>query len=292
MIKLFVGTPGSGKSLHAAKIILSWLGRKNAALICNFPVNVNVVRKPKCKFFYKDNADLSVRWLVNYAKNNHKLGKEGQSLIIIDEAQIIFNSRSWARSDRKEWVSFFSQHRKYGFDIILITQNDRLLDRQIRVLIETSVMHRKVQNAGWLYWWLYVFTLGKPVFIAIESWYGGSGIRIGNTFFMYHKKLSKVYDSYMEFNDFGDDSDTNMMAFAGISPDGQIGAGGNPARGGPAPTAHSGEMGGVISPSFVVPASTVTVDAFSLFEQARSYNTSSSVPEEVIEEEVKEYGFV
>ena len=59
-------------------------------------------------------------------------------MVIIDECQIIFNCRDFGRKDRGAWVTLFSQHRKLGFNFILITQNDRMLDKQIRALVETE----------------------------------------------------------------------------------------------------------------------------------------------------------
>ena len=78
--------------------------------------------------------------------DNHKIGKEGQTLVVIDECQIIFNCRDFGRKDRNAWVTFFAQHRKLGFNVILITQSDRMLDRQIRSLVEEEVKHRKLNN--------------------------------------------------------------------------------------------------------------------------------------------------
>ena len=43
-------------------------------------------------------------------------------------------------------MTFFSQHRKLGFNIILITQSDRMLDKQIRSLVEDEVKHALDDN--------------------------------------------------------------------------------------------------------------------------------------------------
>ena len=42
--------------------------------------------------------------------------------------------------------SHFSQHRKLGYRVILIAQFDRMLDRQIRSVLEYEYIHRKVRT--------------------------------------------------------------------------------------------------------------------------------------------------
>lgn len=143
MITLYTGTPGSGKSLHVAKVILERLQIDKKNVIANFEVNQDVINKKRFmisnknigKFFYLDNSELTVNALVDYAKKNHVLGKEHQTLLVIDECQTFFNPREFQRKDRLDWNNFFSQHRKLGYEVILVTQNDRLIDRQIRALV-------------------------------------------------------------------------------------------------------------------------------------------------------------
>ena len=147
MISLYTGTPGSGKSYHAVYEILRRVKRKNRnTVIANFPLNLD--NKYKDNFMYLDNSELTIDFLVNYAKKNNQPGVEGQTLVVIDEAQIIFNSRDWGTNSKKrlDWIKFFSQHRKYGYNFILIAQFDRMIDRQIRCLIEYEMAHMKINN--------------------------------------------------------------------------------------------------------------------------------------------------
>ena len=98
-ITLYTGTPGSGKSFHAAKDIEHRM-RRGGTLICNFPVNTGFVRKCRAQVEYWDNSELTAERLVAYALEHHKIGKEGQALVVIDECQIIFNCRDFGRKDR------------------------------------------------------------------------------------------------------------------------------------------------------------------------------------------------
>ena len=63
MIILYSGTPGSGKSLHAAERICSFLS-VGKPVICNFPVNLNSVKRKKGKLFYVSNDELTPQWLI------------------------------------------------------------------------------------------------------------------------------------------------------------------------------------------------------------------------------------
>ena len=217
-ISLYTGTPGSGKSFHAAKDIEHRM-RRGGTLICNFPVNTGFVKKCRAQVEYWDNSELTAERLVAYALEHHKIGKEGQALVVIDECQIIFNCRDFGRKDRNAWVTFFSQHRKLGFNIILITQSDRMLDKQIRSLVEDEVKHRKLNNYGFGGMFLTLFSLGRTWFIAIDYWYGGNKLKLGHSVFPYRKRYSALYDSYRLFSD---------MVTAG----GAVCAGGNRVSGG------------------------------------------------------------
>ena len=200
MIWIYTGTPGSGKSFHAAQDIFSRL-RRGGGLICNFPIKEELVKKRKAHVEYWDNSELTAERLVEYAMKHHKIGKEGQTLVVIDECQIIFNCRDFGRKDRNAWVTLFSQHRKLGFNFILITQSDRMLDKQIRALIETEVRHRKLNNYGLGGRILWLFTGGRTWFIAISYWYGGNKLMLDKTMIPYRKRTAEIYDSYKLFSD-------------------------------------------------------------------------------------------
>lgn len=205
MIWLYSGTPGSGKSLHTARDIMFKL-RRGHRVIANFPINMDVVKKGLAwirypvkeeNFVYRDNSELTVKFLVEYAKENHKQGKEGQTLLVIDECSVIFNPREYSRKDRVEWIKFFQHHRKLGYNVILISQNDRLVDRQIRAFIEYDVKHRKANNYGAIGM---IFTvLFMKVFCAVTYWYGVRE-KCGVEFFIYRKVYGKLYDSFVMFD--------------------------------------------------------------------------------------------
>lgn len=80
---------------------------------------------------------------------------EDYLLLVLDEVQIIFNSRDWMNKgrvgkndSRLDWLQFLSQHRKYGYRIRLIAQSAKMIDNQFRMLCEYEINHRKVAHMG------------------------------------------------------------------------------------------------------------------------------------------------
>lgn len=194
MIFLYSGVPGTGKSLHSVADIRTKL-KKGQNVIANFPIRVENIKSKKIgNFVYVSNEELTVKFLVEYALKNHVEGKEAQTLLVIDEAQSLFNPRDFNRIDRKDFNYFFSLHRKLGYSIILVTQNDRLLDRQIRCQIEYEVKHRKINNFKTIGMLLPVQT-----FVCINTWYGVRE-KLGIEFFTCSKRLTSLYDSYALFD--------------------------------------------------------------------------------------------
>lgn len=198
MITLYSGTPGSGKSLHVTQVMLRCL--KNRYVISNYPIRFTKKEKKRGfedRFFYYPNEKITINNLVEFAIDHDFIEKqkESQCLVVIDEAGGRFNCRDFARKDRMEWIDFFSQHRKLGFDFILVAQNDRQIDRQIRGFIEYEKKHRKLNNFGFL------MLIPFKTFVAVEYWYTIRQ-RIGSEFFIYTKNLGKRYDSMKMFAGF------------------------------------------------------------------------------------------
>lgn len=197
MIELYSGTPGSGKSYHACDRIYYRI-QVGTNIIANFPVVFPEKfqrKKHLGEFLYLPNEKLTVDALVAFSNLKHEKRKEHQTLLIIDEAGIKFNSRLWNSPDRFGWLNFFSQHRKFGYDIILISQSDIMLDKQLRQFIEIEHNHRLMWSCG---------TVGKvltPIatFLDVKSWYGIK-MPLGTEFIKYWSKIANIYDSYALFD--------------------------------------------------------------------------------------------
>lgn len=218
MIRLFSGTPGSGKSLHTAQVIYDRLVWSCKPVIANFPICRDMVyyskhqlkkmgknpdfspkRRKSGLFYYVSDDKLTPQLLIQYAHKFHVPRKEHQTLLVIDEcsSDLLFSNRSWQNKNRQEWNRFFQQHRKLGFDIILIAQSDKLIDKQIRCFIEYEVKHRKASNFGFV-GKILGFLGGGSLFVAVTMWYTIRE-KTGSEFFRFKKFYDRFYDSYFEF---------------------------------------------------------------------------------------------
>lgn len=203
MLSVFTGTPGSGKSLHAAEKIF-WRLRMGQPLVTNFPVAVPKSCK-RARYTFVDNMDLTPSWLIQYSRDlfGDARVKEGAILLIVDEAQLIWGFSFLKGDERKEWLSFFTQHRKLGYDIIAICQFIGMLDKQIRVLVEYEEMHRKVSRMGWKGLFLSALMLSPTLFVSVRVWVPLRE-RLSAEFFRYRRRLGRLYDTYAEFSLPGD----------------------------------------------------------------------------------------
>ena len=199
MICLYSGTPGSGKSLHVAGNIKArlWLGKP---VICNFELDTSKVKHPG-QYRYISNRDLDPSFLVQFSRDyfSGKKVREEEIWLVLDEAQLLFNARAWQAVSSAGWVSFFSQHRKYGYHVVLVAQFDRMIDRQIRSLIEYEYIHRKVSNFGWFGKIFSLVAAGK-LFVAVQMWYP-IGEKVGSEFFVARKGLYSIYNTYADFGE-------------------------------------------------------------------------------------------
>ena len=166
-ISLYSGTPGSYKSYHAVKEAITWL-KLGRNLITNFPLNYKKRIKRPIKGVYEcvNNLDLTVDYLINFACEHHK--------------------------PSMGWINFFANHRHFNFDVILITQQDRMLDRQIRGLIETEYKHRAIKNYKTLGWILNLIFHG--FYACVEVWYPCK-LKNGSSFGIFNKKIADCYDT-------------------------------------------------------------------------------------------------
>lgn len=201
MIILYSGTPGSGKSLDCARTIYKWC-RRGSPILCNFPINadnIHISKKKKKEIHYISNDDLNPDRLVEFARTyfGEKKIKEDSILLIIDEAQLLFNARSWSSKGRDRWNWFFTMHRHFGFFIILCAQFDRMLDRQIRSLIEYEYKHRKVNNMGWRGVFLSCLFLSPfNLFVRIKIWYPMKE-KIEAEFYKSIPRYYRIYDTFV-----------------------------------------------------------------------------------------------
>lgn len=204
-VDLYSGTPGSGKSLHLARTITDACNRhKDSIVIANFDVNTTKFKHPN-RFNYVPNEELTADFLLFLGKLNISILKEWKKiensiLLIIDECQILFNARAWNEGGRADWVKFFTQHRKLGYHVILVSQFDLMIDKQIRALIENQYIHRKMSSMGIIA--LIIKTiLRHDAFLVIECYYPLK-LKTGQDLLLAKKKYTSIYNTSIIFDDF------------------------------------------------------------------------------------------
>lgn len=229
MVSFYTGTPGSGKSYHLAQLVYDKLKYQDINVIANFEVNLDNIRltyrgylksritemtngkikfkkynsRPlKGRFYYWDNSQITVDNLLAFAAENHVRRTRSvdvpQTLVLIDEAGIVFNCRGFGDRNRQKWVNFFAKHRHYNFDIVLCCQFDRQVDKQIRCCVEYEQIHRKLKNFQFL-GWLASTLAGGNLFVICENWYMNH-LKCGNHLLRYRHRIAALYDTLRDFD--------------------------------------------------------------------------------------------
>ncbi len=215
----YTGNLGAGKSLDATLVILNYLFQ-GKRVISNYPINEKAIKtktefsyfsknkmskiekkngfsrdKRENKFTYVKPSDLTVLYLLKFYMKYHKdKKKESQTLLVIDEASMNFNARDWNAKERKNWLTFFRHSRKFGYDIILITQNLSDLDKQIRGMIDYQVVHKKLSSFKIF---KFLAFLKINVFLKIFIWDPNRNrLKDHTEFFVYRKYYSTLYDTF------------------------------------------------------------------------------------------------
>lgn len=190
MIESYTGTPGSGKTSHSINDIQKYLAR-GSVVVCNFAIDLSKIPfvKKSSKFVEIDPSS-DIDKLYEYAQYSKG---EDSLLLVLDEAQLIFNSRNWSDASRKKWISFFSQHRKLGYRVILITQDINMLDRQIRMLVENNVVHRRMNQFGFVSKIMSALFLNR-LFVFVNYW-APRNMRISSGTFLLMPWMTKAYNT-------------------------------------------------------------------------------------------------
>lgn len=208
MIQAVTGTPGAGKSYYATRIIA-------AALDSGIPVATNVeLRDDAPERIANGNP---FRWLIPgrrrrvaeqirrslfvsddldelFAVQLRGRG-ENRGLMVIDEAGDELNTRAWNEDGREARITWFRQHRKTGWKVVLIVQDLEMVDKHIRRVVEEHVILRNLRRFR---------PLGLPVvpfnlFLAIRLWAGtgtGGRIRLGTQCYRLSRRIAGLYNTH------------------------------------------------------------------------------------------------
>ena len=104
-----------------------------------------------------------------------------------------------------EWIEFFSLHRHYGYDFILVSQSDRMVDRQIRSFFEYNHQHRNVGNFK-LFGKILALLCGGSLFTDVTVFYSIRE-KVNSDFFKYKRRIASLYDTFLLYDDTPEDVD-------------------------------------------------------------------------------------
>ncbi|MBT1071626.1 zonular occludens toxin domain-containing protein [Pelotalea chapellei] len=223
MIEIAQGTPGSGKSAVAVARAIMHL-KKGGVVAANFslvdgwadevskrnflgkfsPSHRQKIASSLYPRFYRVNSVSAIRKIDPRKQAVHlykdKGGySEGSGLLIIDECQLVFNSRKWGKN--MDWIEFFTQHRKLGWNVILIAHSIEMVDSQIRPLAEYASTFRNMQKLK-----LPVVGLPMspfPLFLVIKRYAGlgaGASVVADRDLFPLPLWAARLYDSLEVFS--------------------------------------------------------------------------------------------
>jgi zona occludens toxin len=223
-ITLLVGAPGHGKSYTLIREI-------EAAVAKGKPVATNVPLRDDWAYqmarrhtafgrFRKEAVERKAAEFSRYVliSTNFDMllrvrlagDKEGRGLLVLDEAHRWLNARGWdnamnidedgnetpmkrneALSKRLRVINHLSGHRHYGFNVILATQSDRMLDNQSRELYE---FRSEVRNMRRLPWFGAIFRFN--LFLRVTKWNDKAQSKAGVNCYWLSKSLANLYSTH------------------------------------------------------------------------------------------------
>lgn len=173
-------------------------------MIANFDLSANAPVDPKVRmdyYHYIPNEKMSSSVITDFAEGfwsrDDRVFREDYITLIIDECQLLFNSRLWNSNGRMAYLEFLSQSRKYGIKVILIAQATKMIDNQFRMLIEVEHNHRRITSMGPIGSLLSAPLRGR-VFLEVRYLYQCSE-RLGMGLLRASRKDMRMYDSYARF---------------------------------------------------------------------------------------------
>ena len=188
MIVIHEGVPGAGKSYDAVRKIIDAL--KIGRIVYT---NIDGINKPECLEYIahclgisRDALALKLFFLQQGQIANFWQYCEPGALVVIDEAQLFFNSRDFSKSSNREFADWASTHRHHGYDLILITQRAERIDTAVRSLAEFRYRYRKLSFMGAM------FAKGFLVY----SYCGDDPKPLNFSKRTYDKKVFPAYNSY------------------------------------------------------------------------------------------------
>jgi hypothetical protein len=130
---------------------------------------------------------------------------ESSRLVVIDEAQLVYNCRD-GRGRGAEWLQWFSQSRKFGTDVFLVAQDYQMIDRQLRMLCEQVITSWALER-----WSMCLVAFTLPIGRVLKSVFGpvfyrrckfagmGNSVLLWRSVDLVHHRVAQLYDTAQVF---------------------------------------------------------------------------------------------
>jgi len=203
MIEVFAGSPGSGKTYRAIKVIGDHLAAGGTVF-----TNIEVNREAYKSYLEKrhgvrleldeqlkvlEDSQIPDFWQhISYGSMDCK------TLVVIDEAHLYFNARAWAQTTKEhpKTMAFLSQIRHYHVHLIAICQHPSNLDSQFVRLATYIQLHRDMSTMS-LGWFKF------PKKFIVNQWDAQLKTRYKQTFEKPDPARFAAYNSYQDLQGVG-----------------------------------------------------------------------------------------
>lgn len=190
MIEIFQGRIGGGKTYFAIERIAMKIAQggtiySNIELV--LPGLARLVAKKYGVYMERDAVRELPEGVHGWWETVEWGVRECPVLVIIDEAQVFYNSRDWSRTQSQHagMLSFLTQSRKACVDVIFVTQHGDNIDKQFRLLAQRFWSFRDLKQVALL------SDFASNYFLAVCCDYSGE-----KQFSKFVKKDKRVYEAY------------------------------------------------------------------------------------------------
>lgn len=130
---LLFGKRGEGKSKTAVRMIRDYL-RQDRKVATNLDLKLDGLFSPlsEIRAIRLPDHPTSSDLLALPLGNENPVQEDKNGLLVLDETATFLNSREWNDKDRKGFIAWLAQSRKYGWDLLFLAQHPRMVDAQIR----------------------------------------------------------------------------------------------------------------------------------------------------------------
>lgn len=188
MIIIHEGVPGSGKTYDAVRKINDALKLGRSVYHNIRGLDLDLCQEAISAISGLSRGDIS-RQLVMLTDDHVRefwLHCPDGAFIVIDEAQLYFNSRDFNKGGNRAFGDWASTHRHHGFDLLLISQRAERIETSVRSLAEFRYRYRKLNVFG---------SLMKKGYL-VYSFAGGDSNHLAIRRMTYDAKIFACYQSY------------------------------------------------------------------------------------------------